>query len=197
MKKKTIHSTKLTKIVYESFEEKDEQIRLLEMKRNYELREKKMIELKKKIEMRKKGIKFGKITVKRDLQKIIKKREEKIKAIIEYKRKKMEDIDKNKKDNDISRVNKMKNNKKIQEDLRKKSLIREENLMKKINDIKNKKISEQKDIQQKLLEMKEEEDLYWQKRLEEIEKEEYEEEKENNEVKENNDLTDIKIKTKQ
>ena len=50
------------------------------MKRNYELREKKMIELKKKIEMRKKGIKFGKITVKRDLQNIIKKREEKIKA---------------------------------------------------------------------------------------------------------------------
>ena len=45
--------------------------------------------------------------------------------------------------------------------------------------------------------MKEEEDLYWQKRLEDIEKEEYEEEKENNEVKENNDLTDIKIKTKQ
>ena len=87
MKKKTIHSTKLTKIVYESLEEKDEQIRLLEMKRNYELREKKMIELKKKIEMRKKGIKFGKITVKRDLQNIIKKREEKIKAIIEYKRK--------------------------------------------------------------------------------------------------------------
>ena len=150
--------------------------------------------------MRKKGIKFGKIKVKRDLQKIIKKREEKIKAIIEYKRKKMEDIDKNKKDNDISRVNKMKNNKKIQEDLRKKSLIGKEIRMKKINDIINKKISEQKEIQQNLLEMKEEEDLYWQKRLEEIEKEEYEEEKENNEFnefKENNDLTDIKIKTKQ
>ena len=52
-----------------------------------------MIELKKKLEMRKKGIKFGKITVKRDLQNIIKKREEKIKAIIEYKRKIMEDIE--------------------------------------------------------------------------------------------------------
>ena len=91
----------------------------------------------------------------------------------------------------------MKNNKKIQEDLRKKSLIGKEIRMKKINDIINKKISEQKEIQQNLLEMKEEEDLYWQKRLEEIEKEEYEEEKENNEFKENNDLTDIKIKTKQ
>ena len=138
--------------------------------------------------MRKKGIKFGKITVKSDLQKIIKKNEEKIKAIIEDKRKRRESIKKKiRKDNYISIVNKMKNNKKIQEDLRKKSLIGKEIRMKKINDIINKKISEQKEIQQNLLEMKEEEDLYWQKRLEEIEKEEYEEEKENNEVKENND----------
>ena len=94
MKKKTFRLAKLTKMKNESFEEKNEKIRLLEIKRNYELREKKMIELKKKLEMRKKGIKFGKITVKSDLQKIIKKNEEKIKAIIEDKRKRRESIKK-------------------------------------------------------------------------------------------------------
>ena len=60
MKKKTFRLAKLTKMKNESFEEKNEKIRLLEIKRNYELREKKMIELKKKIRNAKKRNKIWK-----------------------------------------------------------------------------------------------------------------------------------------